>query len=129
MNRRLTVKLMVGLLVCGAALVVFCMWSNLSPHRISQEDWQKVELGMSRKQVMEILGAPGDYGLGEGQVGLLGGPMVNTKNLGEHAWAVDEYVFFVSFDDAGRVVSKMTEGGVVRNPTVFDRILRWLHLR
>jgi hypothetical protein len=96
MKKRL--MLAIGVLVLAAcALTLWLRHSNAG--RIDHDSYHKIEIGMTRKQVEDILG---------------GAPRVESSGIffsrfaGEQWWGA-ELVILVSFDDDGKVSHKRFE--------------------
>jgi hypothetical protein len=130
-KRKLLVVMAVTL--AGVAIAVLVAW--LRPDRVRRENYTRVEKGMTRAQVLTVLGTPGDYRTGPGEtVGLTSartrsetspvwladggegptdprnlwhrdGPLVDDRH--QTVWVDDANVIVVFFDDRERVFGKL----------------------
>ena len=135
MRRRKLVAVVVGLAVLFAA-GAFVLWPR--PERITQENCDRIRTGMSRAEVEEILGLPGDYRTGPGATNLgrdviawVIDPDVHPYppsswskiDEGPHSWGYwlgDSFQISVAIDDSGHVQGmygfpRRTTQGVVAN--------------
>src|SRR5262245_16727766 len=98
-----------AILICGAFLLIAAILSNND--RIKQENFDKVATGMSRAQVIELLGAP-DYPPGKsGFVSQQGTMSIWKTELNGWVWKSPDRVLFVCFDEDGRA------NGVMNSPS------------
>ena len=118
MRRRTLLVALAGLAVAVAAGLVV-LWPR--PERITPENYARVRTGMSRTQVEEILGLPGDYRTGPGATNLgrdvimwVIDPDVHPYppsswskiDEGPHSWGYwlgDSFQISVAIDDSGHV--------------------------
>ena len=109
MTRR---RLLCGLLLASAVLACFTGWLVMaSGPRVTRERFEQVKKGMSREEVIRIVGGPpGDYTID-----------------GADFWRCDDGLLVVWFDISGRAVQKEVEI-TSRQPTLTERIRRWLGL-
>jgi hypothetical protein len=113
-------RLLCGLLLLSAVLACFAGWLVMaSGARVTTARFHQVEKGMSREEVIRVVGGPpGDYSNGR-RVSLLAG------NQPCENWLSEDGELLVDFDDAGTVT-------VVRIvdtfPSLTERLRRWLGL-
>jgi hypothetical protein len=114
------VLLLVAIVICfSIALIVY----SRPERRINEANLVKVEEGMTREQVIQILGTPGDYSIPRECVIRI--PRLSGKQEG---WVTDDIGIYVSFDDNGRVLDKASVHFIGPPLSFFDRIRRWLGL-
>jgi hypothetical protein len=138
MRRRKLLVALAGLAVVVAAGAVV-LWQRQSS-RITQENFDRIRDGMSRAEVEEILGSPGDYRTGPGATNLgrdvimwVIDPDVHPYppsswskiDEGPHSWGYwlgDSFQISVAIDDSGQVQEMH---GFPRRTTqgVFDNLL------
>jgi outer membrane protein assembly factor BamE (lipoprotein component of BamABCDE complex) len=127
---------------------------SLSNDKITQENFDKIKLGMTENEVEALLGGPagvytfkaitGQYSvrggrqrdvmidesrwtLGRGFAILSGLDLIKEK--GGKEWVAEEYAVFVRFDEHGRVVeSEWSWFGVIENESFLARLRRWLDM-
>jgi hypothetical protein len=146
MRQRLFLALsLVAIALTGGYLMV-----SLTAPRISRATFARVELGMTRGQVEDILGPPGDYSTDESIADPVQGPatLVATEEelrrepplpaLGRWAepfnnqsakeWISDCGIIFVDFDGSGRVADKafIAVRPISAGPTLLDKLRRFL---
>ena len=137
MRRRTLPVVLAGLAVMVAAGAVV-LWPRKD--RITQENYDGIRMGMSRAEVEEILGLPGDYRTGPGATNLgrdviawVIDPDVHPYppsswskiDEGPHSWGYwlgDSFQISVAIDDSGQVQEMH---GFPRRTTqgVFDNLL------
>jgi hypothetical protein len=112
MNRR---RLLCGLLLATAVLAY--LWIASGP-RVSRERFEQVKKGMSRKEVVQMLGEP------------VGGTGVAWPYSEVYYWVCDDAELLVLFDDAGIATRVEFESPPLHHtpPTLTERIRRWLGL-
>jgi hypothetical protein len=118
MTRR---RLIFGLLLASAVLACFAGWLWIASRpRVSRERLEQVKEGMSREEVVQMLGEP----VGK----MVGGPLGSFEFESYDCWVCDDakLELWVRFDDADRAIGVM----VLENspPTLTERIGRWLGL-
>jgi hypothetical protein len=103
--------------VAGAAVVP---WPR--QNRITRENFERIEQGMSRSQVESILGLPGDYRTG---------PSAYVEVLPDYIptrmeWWTDTLVIIIEFDEAGLAYEyhRLRLGGTVQQSPVTNYIWR-----
>ena len=135
----LAIVLAVSLLGLGTALL---LWPR---DRITVESWQKIQIGMTEKEVAEILGGAGMnyWDAWDGHAALekeLGRPLFETEDptleepkepprhlvTGSRIWSGHRGIIFVEFDQENRVCCKEFQGGRWINAGVLDRLRDWL---
>lgn len=102
------------------------LWLNTPRHRISRESFEKIQVGMTRAEVEEILGVPpGDYGPGN-TYALLNQSRGATFPTGWStvAWKAGDMSVLVAYDLEGRVAWKKLGRALRRN--FLSRLRRWL---
>ena len=117
MTRR---RVLCGLLLASAVLACFAGWLVIaSGPRVTRERFEQVKKGMSREEVIHIVGVPPEPALPRCE-------FVRGRFLDYNYWVGDAALLFVSFDDGGTAVDVV----VVENtsPTFTERIRRWLGL-
>jgi hypothetical protein len=145
MRRRTLLVALVGLAVVGAAgVVVLWLWPR--PERVTRENYDRIQIGMGRREVEAILGPPGDYRTGRGDEEVngtfyrgvwepaMGFPWgwnhtrMSSSQTGEQAyWVSDSVRIYVFIDDAGHVREaraykrRLTEGPL---ENILWRVLR-----
>jgi hypothetical protein len=126
MRRRTLFVALAGLAVVGAAGAVV-LWPPTN--RITEENLKRIHPGMTRTQVEEILGQPGDYT--SGPVILQGDgktidslePEVVLELASRGVWISDSAGAEVAFDDEDRVV-RVDQGTLVPAPLSYvDRFI------
>jgi hypothetical protein len=130
MRRRKLLVALAGLAVVGAAGIVV-LWPR-SVSRITQENCDRVQVGMSRADVEAILGPPGDYTTGPVAFGgrvysswKLDGTrqFQNEINGPRYDYLTDSAWLAVTFDDAGQVNARGIESWTKVNQGPFDNLL------
>src|SRR5262245_12571564 len=111
MRRRIAVSAIVLLIVAG--LIVVGYWL-LQPHpRIDKAALDRIELGMTEAQVVEIIGAPpGNYGLGDAEFER--SHIVDARAVivelpdpaSSKSWMGQTHGIEIGFDANGKVVTK-----------------------
>jgi hypothetical protein len=96
----------IALLVAGT----FVYWSGSTP--ISRENYDRIQPGMSRRDVEEILGRPGDYSLRPAKFSRVDENSIrhatmpaSGANAFRRRWATDTAYIQIDFDQFGRVAS------------------------
>lgn len=132
--------LLVGAMLALVALAAALPWLILQadPPRFSEKQCREIRAGMTRIEVIAVLGAPpGDYTDGTGDyriiVGgqIMDGSGVPTEQL-DHCWCGYDGMIGVWFDEQGRVVTASfyhawPDGP--RRPSLWERVKRWLPLQ
>ena len=129
MRRRKLLVVLAGLAV-GVAAGLVVLWPR-SASRITRENFNHIQIGMSRADVEAFLGPPGDYRTGLGEIG----EVVDTQNMlwvpdvidstlpnwsrnpGQSPedprrwanWLSDWFVILIVIDDSGQVVQKQLD--------------------
>jgi hypothetical protein len=124
MNRRLLLLL---LFVCGALLVAATPWlRSLAVPRFTEEQWQRLERGLTVEEVTRILGCPpGDYTQGRGTyAGFADELHVDFFRLQyTHYWCGHEGAIGLVLDDEGKVShADFLPGLDPPPPTLWERI-------
>jgi len=118
-------------------LAVFWGVRLLTPrHRINQESFEKIQVGMTLEEVAEIVGAPpGAYATGPFLLcrsSWKNCPEISGSLGGDQEWIGDEVALAVWLDSQKRV-TQVQFGDVVpigiRQETFFDKARAWLGLR
>jgi hypothetical protein len=111
MTRR---RLLCGLLLASAVLACFAGWLWIaSTHWSMLARFHQVEKGMSREEVIRIVGGPPTG-------------TCNTLFVRSDTWACEEGSLMIHFDDAG--TAALVTVIPHRPPTLTERIRRWLGL-
>jgi hypothetical protein len=119
MRRRKLLVALAGLAVVVAAGAVV-LWPRTE--RITQENYDRIQLGMSRAHVYTVLGPPGDYAT-HPTYGYIGsGPW--NRQPGEESWVANETVIWVQFDGTSKVVHA-SFGGNAPKPANGYQVLLW----
>jgi hypothetical protein len=98
------------LVILAALALVLTAWSfAVMPPRyyVSGSDFEKVHVGMSRRQVEDLLGPPGDYRTARTLLDL---DTVNYEletSLTPAGWVGDHWLWVVGFDDDDRVMQRL----------------------
>ena len=107
MRRRTVLVVLGGALAVVVAVGVVVLWPR--PERITQENYDRIRVGMSRAEVYAVLGPPGDYSTGDAKASDLPGPPMLTEDLRQaislEEWFGDRAAIGVYFDGAGNVAS------------------------
>ncbi|MBI3409936.1 MAG: hypothetical protein HY040_16475 [Planctomycetes bacterium] len=125
------VLISIGLLAVAALTLVGFPWAAAPQHRITYETYEKLRPRMSREEVFDLIGPPGDYRSGkvsESQVELRLSATSFNNPLGgyEAQWLTDDVQIGVNFDEKGRV---STFGYTGPAPETFlEKLCRWLQL-
>ncbi len=120
------------LLACGS-VVVLTAWALTPRHRITRENYRKIDFAMTQRDVEELLGVPaGDYGRGVNVAHTVDESTHSQKELlGEtySEWYADEVGIITAADATGKVGFKCLVS-VLRapEPTLLERIRHWLRL-
>lgn len=112
----------------GVCLIVgiLAIWLTAPKHHISMPSLYAIERGMTKKEVVEILGVPpGNYSTCGGWAVYFGYGKDECP-VGEE-WVGDEIAIRVVFDDKGIVVGRFM-GEVHRNEGFVFHFLSWLGL-
>ncbi|MCI0376235.1 MAG: hypothetical protein L0215_01380 [Gemmataceae bacterium] len=107
-------------LLLGAGYAV--LWLTGPGHRINALSFERIQEGMTEKEVEEILGVPaGDYGT-------KAHPELTVLPLGDRKrWTSDDAQIVVDFDKRGLVVLKRL--GFVRvGESIWQKLRRWLRI-
>jgi hypothetical protein len=130
LNRKWWLCLGGFVLLVGAAFLA--LWPITPRHCITEENLNKIGMGMTEDEVVQILGAPaGDYSTGKHlyHPELIGGPArVYSGRLACKEWVGDEGKIRVCFEASGRVFVAYHSGVFRQEQGVLDRLRRWLHL-
>ena len=135
----LAIVLAVSLLGLGTALL---LWPR---DRITVESWQKIQIGMTEKEVAEILGGAGMnyWDAWDGHAALekeLGRPLFETEDptleepvkrvLWDRAkiWIGRRGIIVIELDQDKNVCWKQFHGARRINAGIFDRLRDWLGL-
>jgi hypothetical protein len=103
-----------GLAVVVAAGVVVLSQQN-QPDRVTRENYDRIHDGMSRAEVEEILGSPGDYRTGLGETRFLGrwspewdviSPELFEDRRSAYWWHSDSVAIWIEIDESGHVLFK-----------------------
>jgi hypothetical protein len=115
MTRR---RLLCGLLLASAVLACFGGWLWItSRQRVTRARFEQVKSGMSREEVILMVGSPPDHYWRDGSP-------IHPAATQQSAWFCGDAELVVDFDDAGSALNVM----MVREPTLTERIRRWLGL-
>jgi hypothetical protein len=83
-------------LVALLAAVAFVQWPR--PNRLARQNLSRIQAGMSRPEVVAILGPPGDY-----TTGPISSLRPAIRMASDEWWVADEGTYWVRFDGQGRV--------------------------
>jgi hypothetical protein len=129
----------VCLLLILAVATTLGVWLSvqwlLPTHRIDDEHFAKLGLGMTQSEVEEILGVPaGDYRLipqGSFHGGLgPGAAFGGTQEQKERKWWVGDSVWIqIGFGSDGRAVAGYSGTTIKTEPSFMARLRHWLGLR
>jgi hypothetical protein len=117
-----------GLLLASAMLACFAgwLWTTSGP-RVTRARFKQVKEGMSRDEVIRIVGGPsGDYRNGSISTEAIIMSVEQAKSY--ECWFCDDGLVLVRFDDSGRAVEVDLDVGITQPPTLTERIRRWLGL-
>ena len=110
---------------CLGLVVVWLFRPHPPAHRINQESYDKIQIGMSPEEVEAIFGVPpGSYSTKKGSVCLTCTPGFLAGQTTELDWISDEAVIQVWLNDEKKVI--YCEGTLFADETVFDQLRRWL---
>jgi hypothetical protein len=112
MTRR---RALCGLLLASAVLACFGGWLwMVNGSRVRKERFEQVKKGMTRGDVIRIVGTRGaDF----------------ARQMDYDRWICDDVLFVVHYDDAGTVTKVASTDDFYRPPPTFtERIRRWLGL-
>jgi hypothetical protein len=112
--RLLAIGLTVAALIFLGAVVVALLL--LARAEINASNAVKIQAGMTRAEVEEILGPPRVDPASS---------MVDEHGHAQQQWAGRDYTIIVSFDESGRVFDVI---GFSDDPPMFTKLLRWLGL-
>jgi hypothetical protein len=125
MRRRTLLVVIAGLAVVATG--AWLLWPR--PERITQENCDRIRIGMSRAEVEAILGPPGDYRTGRGEMDYgesevigwdpdppfgLDDALAWSRILCQFPkdprrwanWSSDSFVIFIVIDESGQVIDK-----------------------
>jgi hypothetical protein len=110
MRRRKLLAVIAGLAVL--ALGAFVMWPR--PDRITRENYDFINEGMTLAEVEAILGPPGDHTTGDTEANPFGDwrswrsptTIVEFDGFSCGCWIADTVAIYVNFDDTGHVMTK-----------------------
>lgn len=122
---------LLALALLGGYLV---LWWTAPRHPLGWRGYQKIELGMTERQVEEALGAPpgSHLDLPEGEKLVYDHAAEVSRGRSEAprglSWVSNEGNLGVAFDEAGRVVGVTFTPLRRANVPLLDRLRRWLGL-
>jgi hypothetical protein len=125
MTRR---RILFGLLLASAALACFGGWLWMaSGPRVTRARFEQVKKGMSREEVIHIVGGPpGDYSDGRA-IPLFVLRFYHVKDYEQ--WLCDDGHLLVLFDDTGTATDVLLfHVSEARPPTLTEKIRSWLGL-
>jgi hypothetical protein len=105
---RIRMLLGCGLLVLFVAGLSWFLWPSPPKHNINADGYQNIRLGMTEREVEEVLGVPaGDYGPGKGEILDYGvftatSHSIRTDPNGKK-WLAGSFAITVCFDERARV--------------------------
>jgi hypothetical protein len=133
MKRKLKwIAVFVLVLFVGLGVVLFL----LPRDRITVESWEKIEIGMTEKEVEEMLGGPGTneknfweqfrtfQAIFDGRE--LFEPEGAIGVVSEKYWVGRRGYMVILFREEGRVEAKVFQGWRSTDPTFLDRLRDWL---
>jgi hypothetical protein len=102
---------------------VFVGWPR--PDLVTQEAYDRIRMGMSRAEVENILGPPGDYSSGptSGGIGYLGILEARTRGTEAASWNGDTGEILLTFDDERRVTTMHFGPNEVHRLGPFETVL------
>jgi len=127
-RRQKLLMALMGLVVVAAGVAV--LWPRQD--RITQENFALIHVGMSRANVVAILGPPGDYTTGPTIFGIhrLSPWNVNATRLdpnelngSPYDWLTDTGWYTVTFDDSDKVEGRGFESGTKAKQGTVDNLL------
>jgi hypothetical protein len=96
-----------------------------SPIRINKSTYEHIKIGLSERQVMEILGRPaGDYTTTGSWAAVAGGRSPLPAEV-EKQWVSDEGYIRIIFGPDGRVADKRFAVVGISSLSLFGRVRRW----
>jgi hypothetical protein len=120
--RRRKLLAAVGLAVVVAAGMVV-LWPRANqPDRVTEENYDRIQHGMTRTEVEAILGSPGDYTTGPTLVRYPDGRSARHSYVSDR-WVTDSLVVYVSFDDSDRVWHSFTLPNLRHERGLLDSLL------
>jgi hypothetical protein len=105
-NRRLLWCLGAGVLLLAAGAVLWVVVRVL-PDRVTPENYYRIKVGMTEREVEAILGGPADAEASGAFVPPLPPPTVAWMKF----WVGERWVVIVDFDSRGRVVNRDCDEG------------------
>jgi hypothetical protein len=124
--------LLASLAFFGVVIVVLLVFWLLQPHpRIDAETCEKIQAGMTEREVIDIIGAPaGDYGVGKGEIEIYTrGYIWKVDDPRVKNWLGQEKAIEIVFTDEGKVESRALRDVWRPYESQLDRILQMLQLK
>ena len=119
---RKRVCLLIGVLALLIIAGILFFWPR---NRITQANLERIREGMTKEEVIAILGPPGNYETVTRE--WAGARAVRFPGKQEN-WYTDDLGVFVSFDNNGKVLEKASVPYITTHLSFFERIRRWLGL-
>ncbi len=123
----LSLALLLVLVVAGSVCIVW-----LAPrHRITAENIEKIQPGMSRQDVEALLRAPAGFEARgrKASFSLLAYVVVEMHGNSQAEWWVgEEQAVAVVFDADGHALKHLSAMAAQDTETYLDKLRRWLHL-
>jgi len=111
----------------GCIAAALFLWPGTPRHRITEETIDQIQLGMTKQEVYDILGAaPGDYGPGKEQMISLQLPPFSDLGACE-TWSAGDLGLLVAFSEE-RVIKTLPYLPVRTHEKLLARVQAWLGL-
>jgi hypothetical protein len=127
MRRRILIS--AAVFVAITTILLGGYWLLQPRPRIDEETCNKIEIGMTEREVIDLIGSPpGNYGLGEATI--MHKSWIYTREpAGKKDWLGPKTAIRVVFDDDGKVRDKCLYDVWREYDSVWDMALVMLHLK
>jgi hypothetical protein len=121
--RRLAKTVALGLVVCAVLCFAWCLYSSRPATRVTRANYEAIESGMAKADVITLLNCNPHYAPGEWREPSVGGSLLSMhiEQTG-HLWVSSECRIWVVFNDEGKVTSKMLSTG--GEDSLFQKVCR-----
>jgi hypothetical protein len=94
---------------------------------VNRRNYERIKIGITKAEVIEILGREADYGPGEAESFSLGSTVLtHMMDTQAHVWESPEFRIYVLFDEHWTVTG--TGWSELTRETLFSKVRRWLRL-